>query len=316
MKQTIIKQIEEEIKLGRVSAGIDLRKFNTMKIGGKGAVIVETVQPDELVKLIEFLKKESIKYMIIGGGSNIIFSDNGYDGVLIKIPSSGFKIVKNGTADVFINYSAGFSSHLAAVKCLEMSLSGFEGLYGLPGTIGGAVYMNSKWPKNNYQISDNIIEVGLIDNQQKYSVIKAKDIKFDYGYSSLQLGRSILINATFVFKKKPKTEIEAMSRNVMSYRNKTQPMGVITAGCIFKNITETTKKTKGFPTNSAGYLIDICGLKNSRSGKLVISNIHANFFVNEGGATSTDYLRLLNKVRETVYQKHKIELKEEVMYIE
>jgi UDP-N-acetylenolpyruvoylglucosamine reductase len=316
MNKLIIDQLRKIVKTGKVSTDINLKNLNTMKLGGSGSVLVEIKQTEEMIDLYKFLERKGISYLLIGGGSNIVFSDHGYMGVLIKIASSDFNVIKEESEKMIVKFSAGYSSHLAAVKSMEMSYSGLEGLYGLPGTIGGAIYMNSKWPEGNYQVSDNLLEVEFIDHHGKYRVMKSKEIKFKYGYSIFQSIPCVLLSGTFLLKKKKKSEIETTSRDVLVYRKETQPVAVFTAGCIFKNISDTIRKEKGLPTNSAGYLIDKSGLKNSRIGGMVISNIHANFFINESKATSKDYLELVKLVKETVFANFKVKLKEEVMYID
>ena len=199
---------------------------------------------------------------------------------------------------------------------MELGFSGFEGLYGLPGTLGGAIYQNSKWPKNNYQISDNLISIKHLDKNGILKQTNRQDLDFSYGYSSFQKNNHIILSAQFKFIRKNTEEIKKQSLRVMAYRRLSQPVGVLTAGCVFKNINEELQKKYNWPTCSAGYFIDKSGLKNVRVNNLQISDVHANFFVNTKNASSKDYLELVSLIKNKVKENFAIDLKEEVRIVE
>lgn len=308
-------KLEKIIKTGSVEKDVGISTYTTMKIGGKANFLVKTADVNEIRKLQQFCKLKKIKLFILAGGSNLIFKDEGFNGVILKVLSTDFKIIEKGSRPV-VEFNAGYSSHLASVKMMELGFSGFEGLYGLPGSLGGAIYQNSKWPKNNYQISDNLISLQHLDENGILNQTNRHDLEFSYGYSSFQKNNHIILSAQFEFTPKNIEEIKKHSLEVMAYRRLSQPIGVATAGCVFKNIGEELQKKYNWPTCSAGYFIDKSGLKKTRVNNLQISDVHANFFVNTKSATSKDYLELVSLIKKKVKEKFGIDLKEEVRIVE
>lgn len=314
MKTEAINDIKNLITTGTVKENFPLKSFTTIKIGGQAALFVQTKETSELQKLIVYCVKNNIPYFILGGGSNFLFSDDLYDGVVIKLPPAGLEVTKtNDGAEVTIG--GGYIINLAAIKLSEQGLSGFESVYGLPGSVGGAVYMNSKWPEGGYAIGDVTKSVEFLTESGEIKTLQHSDLNFSYGHSALQKMKGILLNATFTLKNGDPAEIKKKCDIVMSYRKSTQPTGVFTAGCVFKNITDEEKKEHGLTTGSAGYLIDKAGLKNFRMGGLTISPIHANFFINDGTATYKDFIDLSTHVKDTIKNKFGIILREEVLAV-
>lgn len=307
-------RLESIVKKGTLKANEPLSGHTTMKIGGPAQFFVKATETEEIRNLLILSKDEGIPLFILGGGSNVIFADSGYPGIVLKLDQAQYRTEKKGT-EVEVTFPSGYNSHLASVKMAEELLSGFEPLYGLPGTIGGAIYMNSKWPKDNFQTSDALSSVTYLDESGEVKRKTAPEIKFGYGYSKFQEHPWIILEAVFRFKPGDKNTIADKNSAIMAYRRQTQPFGVSTAGCVFKNILEEEKERLSLPNTSAGYLIDQCGLKNKQIGKVHVSPIHANFFVNLGGATAQDYLSLVELVREKVQVKFGLDLREEVQFV-
>ena len=297
-----LKQI---IKTGIVKENVDLKELTTIKIGGLARFFVQTNQVDELKKLLKYTYQNNLAIFVLGGGSNVIFSDSGFNGIIIKLTADSFKIISS-LEKIVIEFGAGYPSSLAATKTAELGYSGFECLSGLPGTIGGAIYQNSKWPKDNYQISDNLLSVSYLDKNAILVTKTREELKFAYGYSQFQDFSATIISARFIFRKKSPQLIKKRMKEVMAYRLLTQPHGVYTAGCVFKNINE----------QSAGYLLDKSGLKETTFGQMTVSKKHANFFINQGSASSKDYLSLVEKAKQLVKAQFNLDLKEEVQFVQ
>lgn len=308
------QELREKITKGAIRFDVPMRSLTTMRIGGPVWVVVQTDAEDEVRFLMEFTKRHTIPWYVLGGGSNVIGTDKGYAGIIIKPPPGTMEVQKNAK-ELLVRFSAGYLSHLAAQKTVEMGLTGFESMFGLPGTLGGAVVMNSKWPKEAFMTGDVFWEGTYITDDGSLQKLKPDTMHFSYGYSSLQERHGVLLNATFLLKAGDSKEGEKRCQEVLAYRKKTQPTGVMTSGCIFKNISLKEQQVHNLPTTSAGYLIDQAGMKGFTHGGLTVSSIHANFFVNNGTATFADYSYLVEKVREKILSRFRLQLKEEVCVI-
>jgi UDP-N-acetylmuramate dehydrogenase len=312
MNNSVPQTLSAIVKTGTVESGKDLRSLTTMKIGGPAKYFVQTNSPEEIILLSKWCQRNKLSLFVIGGCSNLVFSDNGFLGVVLKLKPNGYQIVRREN-EIDVRFSAGYSSHLASVKMAELGYSGFECLFGLPGTIGGGIYQNSKWPKRNYQFSDNLLSVTYIDNKYRLATKSKAELTFAAGYSSFQDQKTIILSAVFRFKKASPAMIKKENEKVMAYRRQTQPIGELSAGCIFKNPKLNNNNAQ--KPYSAGYLIDKAKLKGLKKNGIMVSKKHANFFINTGEARAKDYLELLNKVKQTVKKRFQIELYEEVNYV-
>jgi len=308
-------RLEEIVKQGKLKPNEPLAQYTTLKIGGPAEFFIETNHPQELSALWKLHNHSQVPTKIIGGGSNLLFKDAGFSGVIIKLSNAEYQLDHSQQLPV-VTFPAGYSSHLASLKVLELGYSGFEGLHGLPGTIGGAIYMNSKWPKEHFQTADNLISVDYLNSEGELITVLKPALRFAYGYSSFQEKNWLILSAKFAFRPEEVAEIKRRYTNVLNYRRTTQPIGVKTAGCVFKNITPEEQSQNNLPTASVGYLIDQCGLKGMQIGQMAVSVVHANFFVNLGQATAQEYQKLVQIVRQAVKTKFKIDLKEEVDFVE
>jgi UDP-N-acetylmuramate dehydrogenase len=188
---------------------------------------------------------------------------------------------------------------------IGQGLSGFEYHSGLPGTLGGALHMNSKWTKPISCVGDNLLSAEIIDRQGEVKTVDRNYFHFDYDYSMLQKTKELLLTATFLLKKEDKNILTKRANKSLLYRRKTQPFGVYSAGCFFKNVN-------GKP---AGYLIDNCNLKGYFVGDFYVSHKHANFIINRGKGKSKDLVKLVKLVKRKVKDRFGVELEEEVIVI-
>lgn len=299
------QDLEKIIKKGAIHFDHSLKNLTSSKIGGPADVFIQTSDKDEIKSVFELATLSSLPFFVLGGGSNLIFQSEGYKGIVLKLPHEPHHISQNGNADV-LHVSGGTVVNLVAAKLIDEGFSGFECMYGLPGTAGGAVYMNSKWPHDNYQTSDSLRGVDYLSKEGELVHFTKDQLHFSYGQSEFQAMNGIILGAQFTIQQSDKDVIRNKCLQVLAYRKETQPFGVFTAGCVFKNPGDM----------SAGYLIDQCGLKGYTKNHLSISRIHANFFVNDGKATSDEYLELIQKVKEVVFAKFGILLREEVLVVQ
>jgi len=276
-----------------ISQNVSLKKYSTFKIGGPAKFFAEPKSIAEIRDLLMFCKKGNEKFFILGNGSNVLFSDNGYDGLVIKIGK---------------NLEAGKSLHDVIQAAANKGLGGIEKLEGIPGTIGGAIFMNAG--AHGQQISDCIKSVVSVTTYGGIVTRTNEECKFSYRNSAFRMLDEIIIAAEFDFTPMPKEIISKNRKEVLTWRREKQPLKYPNAGSVFKNPTSNLPLTDSHL--SAGYLIDSCGLKGCRVGDAQVSELHANFIVNRGSATASDVKALMEKIVQEVKKKHGIVLEPEV----
>ncbi len=213
--------------------------------------------------------------------------------------------------------SSGYPTNKLVIEIIEDGYEGLEYHKGLPGTIGGAIYMNSKWTKPLRYISDYLIKAELLNQQGVIKEVDHDYFDFKYDFSQLHKTKEIIIDLIFRFKKTNKKVLEKRAQQAADYRLKTQPKGVSTCGCFFRNISEKDRQRLNLPTNSVGYILDKLNLKGLTVGDFMISDVHANFIINKGEkkGKSEDLKKLLKIIKDRVKDKFGVELKEEVILI-
>lgn len=286
------------IRMLNIKQKIQLAPYTSFRIGGPADFFVETRNSDELVEAVFWAKEKKIKYFILGGGSNILFSDDGYKGLVIKIASKQIKLIKN-----LIIADTGANLSQLVKFALDNNLAGLEWASGIYGTLGGAIFGNAG--ASGKCIADIVEEAEIFDGK-KIKVLKNKELNFKYRASGIKKG-DIIISAKLKLKKGDRQKSKKLVKKYLKERGEKQPKGFC-AGSIFKN-----PKSKKYI--SAGWLIEQCGLKGLKIGQTQISEKHANFIVNLGGAKAGDVLGLIEKVRKEVEGKFGVKLREELKII-
>ena len=280
-----------------VKNDFEIKNLTTFKIGGKVKTLYIPEKVEELTELLRTLDN----YIVLGSCSDILFSSNGYSGnVIITTGLKNFEI--RGTR---VYAECGVKDPLISQKVSEASLSGLEFLIGLPGTIGGAVYMNAG--AHGQCIADVFVSACLFDKETKEVVFKQKsEMDFSYRHSILHEGRYVLLSAEFELAKQPVENIKELMERNLTFRKTIQPsLANPNAGSVFKN-----------PENdSAGRLLDKAGVKSFDFQTVKIWDKHANFIINKGNATSEDVLDLMVKMYQAVKNMYTIELTPEVIFI-
>ena len=273
-----------------------LKKHTTYGIGGPADLMIFPKSKQDLIKVIEIINENKIKLTILGSGSNVLVSDNGIRGAVISLKNS----LKQIEVDDNILYAECGTMLGKIVKhAVKNNLIGLENLNGVPGTLGGALIMNAgAW---GGEISENLIHVEVINSKSEIQKIQKKDLNFSYRQSSFNKD-DILLSAKFNLKKADKDIIKENFIEAQSGRKKSQPLNKRSAGSLFKNPKN----------NSAGKLLDEAGLKGLSIGDAKISKKHANFFINDGDASSRDMLMLIKKAHKEVKDKFNVNLSLEV----
>ena len=295
-----------------------LARYTTFKIGGPADYFFEAKTTDELVAAVTLARTLSIPMFILGGGSNILIGDRGIRGFVIKNSTGTIRIkgikgtVTGGAAKkglVFVEADSGVIFNSLVRFTVEEGLVGLEMHLGLPGTVGGAIFMNSKWTHPPGYVGDAVCQAEILTPENKRVTVPKAYFHFGYDTSSIQKTNDILLKVVFALRADSKERLWRVANESIRYRRQTQPQGVFTAGCAFKNISQAQALT------SAGFLIDHAGLKGTRIGDAEISSVHANFIINRGAATAADVVQLMALVRTKVKEKFGVVLEEEIIRV-
>ena len=289
----------KNMNIGLVYENIDLKKYTTYKVGGIGKLLVIPDTIEKLIELLNYLKENNIKYKIIGNGSNLIFI-NDYNGILIKLD----KLNNVQINDNEVTAEAGASLIGLALKVSRMGLKGMEFATGIPGTIGGAVYMNAGAYKED--MASIIKKVKLLDENDNIIELNKEELEFGYRKSILQSKKYVCLEATFLLDYGNIDEIMALIEKRKQKRIETQPLEYPSAGSVFRN------PENGF----AWQLIDDIGYKGKRIGDAMVSEKHANFIINVGNANGSDIKELIDEIKNKVKDKYNIDLKVEQEIVE
>ena len=310
--------------LGRDRLKFDepLAKHTYFKLGGPADLLYEAKTTQEFVSAVQSAILYKIPYLVIGGGSNILVTEAGFRGLVIKNRSTQIQLkgfaggVDKGKLDLkeaIVQADSGVPANLLIRYTLDQGLSGLEDMLGLPGTVGGAVYNNSHHLDKLF--GDHIIEVEAIDREGKIKKYGQKELDFDYDYSIFHKTKEAIVTTSFQLKRGDKTQLWKIANAAVKRRSTTQPLGVPSSGCMFKNIPLADKMRLGVATPSVGYLIDKAGLKGLQVGGASVSQVHANFVVNDGTATSDDVLALIKQIQTEIKAKYGVNLELEVIVI-
>ena len=264
--------------------GKRLSKISTFGVGGKARFFTAITTVRDMQHLLAYLARHPMPYTVIGKGSNVLFDDRGFDGLVILN-----KIDSYEQRDRRIFVGAGYSFSRLGQQTARRGLQGLEFASGIPGSVGGAVYMNAG--ANGNETKDVLTAVSYVDAYGGLVVTSIDRSAFHYRSSPYQQLNVVIVSAMFELKKDPSAY--ASQRALIDYRLKTQPYGEKSAGCIFRNPKQ----------RSAGALIEQAGLKGMRIGDAEVSQLHANFIVNKGNATSQDIVALAKQVQRKVEEK-------------
>lgn len=267
-----------------------IARYTTLKVGGDVNRLVHPTSVDEVVEAMERIRKHGEPWFVLGGGSNLLVSSDGFDGTVLRMTQmQRMESLGEGVLEA----DAGVRLPHLAKYAASIGLSGLEFAVGIPGTVGGGAVMNAG--AHGSSISEITESVTVFDTTLwKVVTLTLDDLKFEYRRSAIDPDKHIVLSSRYRMKSDVAENIQARTKHNEEYRWKTQPLGWPNAGSTFKNPE---------PTRSAGFLLDQAGAKDLRIGNAGVSAIHANFVINLGGATSGEITSLLRSMQDIVHEK-------------
>jgi len=289
------------MKIGSFQKNVLLANQTSFKIGGPAKYFFEAKTKQDVVESLKIAGEDNLPFFILGGGSNVLAQDKGFDGLVLKTCNSQFSI-----DGLKIKAEAGVPLAGLTAASARASLTGFEWAVGIPGRVGGSLCGNSK--AFNKNISDFVKEVEILDLKDfKIKTLTKEDCNFSEKESVFKHNKNLIIlSAVFQLKKSSKEKIKKKIKENIVFRKEKQPLNYPSAGSVFVNLSGQ---------KPSSYLIEKAGLKGRRVGGAQISEKHAGFIINLGEAKSADVLKLIEIVKKEVRKKFRINLKEEIQII-
>jgi UDP-N-acetylmuramate dehydrogenase len=292
---------------GAVRLNEPMREHTSFRIGGTADMLVAPVDRQDLITLLQEVRRRSLRYVVIGGGTNVLVRDGGFRGVVISLDRlNAVNVTREyrsvGGAFAVVQAEAGLPLPKLVHFAVERGLTGLEFAVGIPGTVGGAVCMNAGTAQG--EIGDIIDTVTLIAPDGEQVVRHRDEMAFRYRSAQVPAGQ-VVIAIKIILRLGEREVIKARVRQLMDKRRSHQPWGLPNAGSVFKNPQD----------EAAGRLIESAGLKGLTIGRAQVSEKHANFIVNLGNATAADVLKLIDVIRERVLEVHKVRLEPEIKII-
>ena len=299
----ILENLEKIISKERIKQNEPMKNHTSFKIGGPAEFYIKITSIKELQKILEFAKKEKIKITILGNGSNVLVSDSGIKGIVIRTNLKEIKIEPKEQNKIEITVDDATPIGFLAQKLLKEEITGFEEISGIPGTIGGAILMNAG--AHGKEMKDIVTEITAIDYNGKIHKFTNEQVKFTYRNSIFSSGKYIILQAKIILEKGNAKEIKAKMDEYAQFRKEKQPIEYPSAGSTFKRGTD-------FITAK---LIDDAGLKGYTIGGAKVSEKHAGFIINKGDATAQDVLDLAKYVTDKVYEKFGKKIEFEIKFL-
>jgi UDP-N-acetylmuramate dehydrogenase len=281
---------------GRMLENEPLARYTTWRIGGPARFLLQPADLDDVVRGLEMARERGLPWLVLGLGSNVLVKDGGFPGMVIRMGKGLDKFEMKGATAIV---GAGMPTPILARRTAEAGFSGVERFIGIPGTVGGGIYMNAGC--HGAEFAEIVTEVTVMDGKGKTRTIPRKQISYKYRGSNL--GDVIVLEAKLQLGEESPAKLKELQAKLFRWRKAGTPFDLPCAGSTFKN--PGGNKT-------AGMLIDEVGLKGFRLGGVQVSPQHANYFVNLGTATAADVLRLIDHVRKTVAKKTGVELELEI----
>ncbi len=307
-----------------------LAKYSSFHIGGPADLFFRAKTQEDLILALKSAQDLKLPYFVIGGGTNLLIGDFGFRGLVIKNDASnirllgikGKKTVKSdGLGDsiqkVYLEVDSGVSINRLVRFTLDQGFGGLEYFLGQPGTVGGAVYINAHNMKKKQFFADRIVEAKIMGIDGMKKTIPVNYFRFGYDQSILQETKEIVLSVVIELVRGDKLKLWQEAQATLDYRHTTQPSGVFSSGCTFRNISKSDAVRLATPvfTTSAGFLLEAVGLKGTKKGKAMFSDHHANFIVHQGGATGADVLELIKLGKQKVKDRFNVNLKEEIVLL-
>ncbi|RJR19255.1 MAG: UDP-N-acetylmuramate dehydrogenase [Nitrospiraceae bacterium] len=305
MDDTQLKEIiERGLFKGVMKFNEPLSSHTSLGIGGPVDIMVFPEDPLSLKNVLLVAEKENIPLFVIGAGTNLIAPDGRIEGIAVSLKA--FRSIEltqdSDENNVVLFAGSGVPLPMLVNYARKYGYSGIEALAGIPGYVGGAIYMNAG--SFGVEISDVIISVSIMDPHGGIAILDKDNLGFSYRSSGLPEG-SVILSANIILRKDDPAEVERRIKEYSGRKKASQPLGEMSAGCVFKNPVG----------EAAGRLIEAAGCKGMKKGGVEVSSLHANYFINKGGATCRDFVELMEEVKEMVREHSGIVLQPEVKLI-
>lgn len=300
MEHDTLKELRTTLK-GKILSQVSLSRYTSLHVGGIADIMIYPATVQELQTVIRYSRKHAIPYCIMGRGTNLLIKDGGIRGIVIKLSRccNTIKVIETLKSRVSLTAGAGVSLRRLLNFAVKDSLSGLEFLSGIPGSLGGALAMNAgAQGKEMKDITDTIT---LLTPQAEVIEQNPGELRFTYRNLALPRG-TVILKAVLKMKQSTRSILLGRVEKINRWRRRVQPLNLPSAGSVFKNP----------PGQSAGQLVEQAGLKGFTLGNAQISDKHANFIVNRGGATAQDVLSLMDIMQNRVYKATGIQLEPEI----
>lgn len=304
-----------------------LSKHTVLKVGGPARIFYQAATGQDLVKAVKAAIEEKFPYLVLGMGANVLISDTGFDGLVIKNRANNIsvkgkkgKIVAGLRIDegVLVEAESGVTLVQLCRFTFDAGFSGLEFLYAIPGTVGGALKINAHGKPAAFEFIGNLVqEATLLTEKGLLKRENRQYFDFSYDYSKIIETGEVVISCAFRLKSANKDEVWARGLEYFAARKTAQPYEVPSAGCFFQNISPSAAARLGLTNGiySTGILIAQTSLRGRQIGGAKISEKHSNFFTNVGGAKAADFIQLINLAKTKVKEKFGVDLKEEIFLI-
>lgn len=303
------KRMADALGPDRVRRDVPLGPLTTFRVGGPAEWLVNLHGADEVREAVAIAREAGLPVTPLGGGSNVLVAEAGVRGLVIRL--HGGEVTPAGTS--LVRVDAGSTINGLVRWTINRGVAGLEAWAGTPGTLGGAVYGNAHF--RGRLISELVERVQLVTPEGRMLDLPAADMEFAYDFSRLHRTREVVVSADLRVSAGEPAALRAVARESLAFRKRTQPLESPSAGCIFQNPARPRDPVpEGIPA-SAGALVDRAGLKGAREGRALVSPTHANFIVNEGGASAGDIRALIERCKADVHARFGVTLREEIVYL-
>lgn len=293
----------------RVHQDAPLAPFTTFKVGGPADWLLELHGGTELKQAAAIAREAGVPLIALGGGSNVLVSDAGVRGIVVRVHGGEVRALDASV----VRADAGVTINGLVRWTIGRGIAGLEAWAGTPGTVGGAVFGNAHFRAR--LISELIDRVTLVTADGAVADLPVSEMEFGYDYSRLHRTREVVVSADFHVSSGDPAALRAVARESLAFRKRTQPLESASAGCIFQNPDPARDRVPAGIPPSAGALVDRAGLKGACEGAARVSPTHANFIVNEGGATAREIRALIERCKTEVGARFGVTLREEIVYL-
>lgn len=302
-------RLAEAVGSEHVRHNAPLAPLTTFKVGGPAEWLVDLHGSEALGKVVAIAKDAGLRVTALGGGSNVLVADAGVRGIVIRVHGGDVRALDASV----VRADAGVTINGLVRWTINRGVGGLEAWAGTPGTVGGAIYGNAHF--QGRLIGELIARVSLVTSGGTLDDVPTSEMEFGYDFSRLHRTHEVVASADFHVSGGDPAALRATARASLAFRKRTQPLESASAGCIFQNPDPARDRVPDGIPASAGALVDRAGLKGVREGAARVSTTHANFIVNEGGATARDIRALVDRCKSEVHARFGVALREEIVFL-